>query len=228
MSTIKTRYVPEETTAQKWMPVLVMAVLGVLGVLALYYFAPQLIGKRFQTIELMLMLLMVGITVIGYSRRLGRGVISILAYYIATGIAILLYRPLTPYAGSVLEALQFNFDVTAAESTTPGYYATTFFLISLAAFTVLELLLWASFRDTRMPGLGILDKLGGLAVYLLLSILVASMCFNLFGYGRSRPIHDRAVLRRPFNQVLYLQYQAHSPWFSNNPPPLYTYDLNVR
>lgn len=226
--TIKSRYAPEETAAQKWMPVLALAVLGVLGVLALYYFAPQLIGRRFQAIELVLMLVMVGFTALGYYRRLVRGVISVLSYYVATGMATLVYRPLTPYVGSVLEALQFNFDVTAAESTTPGYYATTFFLVSLAAFVVLELLLWASFRDTRMSGLGVLDNLGGVLVYLILGVLAASMLFNLFGYGRSRPIHDRAVLRRTFNQALYVQYQAHSFWFSGNPPPLYTYDLNVR
>lgn len=226
--TIKSRYVPEETAAQKWMPVLVLAVLGVVGSLALYYFAPQLIGRRFQAIELLLMLVMVGFTALGYYRRLMRGVVSVLIYYVATGMATLVYRPLTPYVGSVLEALQFNFDVTAAESTTPGYYATTFFLVSFAGCVILELLLWASFRDTRIAGLGVLDNLGGLLVYLLLGLMVASMAFNLFGYGRSRPIHDRAVLRRTFNQVLYVQYQAHSFWFSSNPPPLYTYDLNVR
>jgi uncharacterized membrane protein required for colicin V production len=228
MSALRYKYVPEETTAQKWMPVLIVGVLGVCGAVALYYFAPQLLGRRFQPIELVLMLIMVGIAAIGYYRRLMHGVLSILAYYLATGMATLIYRPLTPYAGSVLEALQFNFDATAAESTTPGYYATTFFLVSLAIWIVLELLLRASLKEAGRSGSGISDRIGGLLVHLVLGVLVASMLFNLYGYGRSRPIHDRALLRRNLNQVLYLQYLSHSFWFSRTPPPIYTYDLNVR
>ena len=221
------KYEGEESTAKKWMPTLIIGILGLGGSIGAFYFAPQLFGRRFQPIELLMMFIVAGFTAAGYIRRITRGITTLVAIYLATGIAALLYQIVTPFIGGVLEAFKLNLDATRAESVSPGSLAFSFSLLTTVIWIILEILIWATLKETKIAALGVLDNLGGVLVHLALGMLVATLLFNLVGYGRSRPTHDAALLRRTFNQVLYVHYTAQQFWFKT-PPPIYTYDLNVR
>jgi uncharacterized membrane protein required for colicin V production len=198
-----------------------MGILGTFGVVALYYFIPG-----FRSVELFSMLVVVGFGTLGYDRRITRGVVTLIIIYFATGVAATLYQAVTPLVGSVLQAMRFNLDATYAESVNRGSLALTFSLLTIIVWILLEILTRVFLKETSMPGLGILDKLGGLLIHLVVGALVAALLFNTYGYGRSRPVHDRALLRPQFNLALRAHYTAQSFWFQR-PPPIYVYDLNV-
>ena len=96
----------------------------------------------------------------------------------------------------------------------------------LLIWVILEVIARLSFRDVGLPVLALVDKIGGIVIFLLLGILVASLLFNVFGYGRrTRRAHNASLLRPAFNTVFRLHYASQSFWFGSNPPPIYTYDL---
>ncbi len=213
---------PENPAARRWIPLLILGILATFGVMALYFLIPG-----FQPIDIGMMLVVVGISVIGYDRGTLRGVITIVILYVATGAAATLYQTVGPYVGNIQEILSFNLAATPEESVNRSALALAFSLLTVAVWGVLELIGRFAAPDTRLQA-GILDKIGGLFVHLVIGVLVASLLFNGIGYGRSRNIHNRALLRPTFNQVLYLYYKTQTFWFSRNPPPIYVYDLNVR
>ena len=79
----KTRRRP---SAKEVVPPLLLATLGSVGVVVLYLLVPG-----FQPIDLMLLLVVVGFVVAGYTRRIVRGVITIFILYLATAVAAALY-----------------------------------------------------------------------------------------------------------------------------------------
>ncbi len=217
------KYREPENAAKKWVPVLLICLLGVFGSIALLYFIP-----RFGGLDLMMLLVVTIFAAVGWLRGTVRGIVGIVIFYLSTGIAALTYRAVTPYIGGVLQAARFNLDATAAESVTRGSMALSFTLLTIILYIILEILGKVTMEETTIKGIGMLDNLVGILVYAVLGILVAALLFNLIGYGRSRPSHDRAYLRPTFNQVLYLHYLSQSFWFPRGAPPLYVYDLNAR
>lgn len=210
-------------SAQEVVPPLILATLGIGGVILLYVLVPG-----FQSIELVL-LAAVACVAAGYTQGIVRGIITIVILYIATGVAAVFYQVAAPYTGLVKAILtlpltgNFSFDVVSDS----GTLAFSFSLLTVLVWLVLEIAIRVSFQDTSLPGLGILDNLGGVIVYLIVGILVASLLFNALGYGRLRPAHDKALLRPAFSQVVYLHYVTQSFWFSGRPPAIYTYDLSL-
>jgi uncharacterized membrane protein required for colicin V production len=215
---------PEENVEfKRWLPVLLIGIAGIFAVVALFAMVPGL-----RVIEFIPLLLIVAVSAWGYMRGLLRGVLSIVVMYLATTTAALLYRTLAPFVGAVLELLTLNLNASVEDAASLGAQAFTFSLLTAIVWILLELVRRATFQAPELPQLGILDNLGGAMVHLVLGILVASLLFNVIGYGSSRPQHDRAYFRSTFNQIVYYHYQGQSFWFGRNPPPIYTYDLDAR
>ena len=217
--------------SQELIPPLLIAVLGTVGVIGLYLTRPG-----FRPLDLILLLLIVAFGALGYRQRIVHGIMTMLALYLATGAAATLYRPAAPYAGILWRLLE---SISSGQLLSQGAgapssgnvdgdsLALSFCLLTVIVWIVVEALIRASFRDTRLPGLGILDNLGGTLVYLLVGLVVASLLFNAIGYGRLGYLHDEALLRPRFNRVVYIHYTAQSFWFPNQPPPIYVYDLHL-
>jgi uncharacterized membrane protein required for colicin V production len=204
-------------------PPLLIGALGVFGVAALYA-----LNLGFRSIEFVPLLIIVCAAAVGYLRGIVRGILTLVILYISTGVAALFYRALAPYVHAVGEVFSFNINASIEAGASRGSQAFAFVLLAVIFWFLLELIARATLQSPDMPQIGILDKLGGVLVHLAVGVLVAALLFNAAGYGRSRPRHDQAYLRRTFNQVLYLHYMSQSFWFGRNPPSLYTYDLNAR
>jgi len=221
---------PRKRSDKRSIPSLFIGALGTVAVVALYLLVPGL-----QFIELVLLLVVVGFGAAGYNRGIIRGAMTIVLLYVATGVAATLYPIPAPYVAAMGQffalvftgnALSGELDV-ANQNVGGGSLVISFVLLMVITWVALEAIGRVAFRDTSLPRLGILDNLGGIAVHLVIGALVASLLFNAIGYGRLRPVHNKALLRRRFNQVLAIHYNAQSFWFPRTPPPIYVYDLDV-
>ena len=209
--------------AQALVVPLIICVVGVIGIVVLFQLVPG-----FQSIELVLLVGVVFVAA-GFTQGIVRGIASLISVYVATAIAAVFYRLAAPYTGILKMVLEVPF--TGAFTTdvpiVNGTLAFSFGFLTVVAWCALEIVSRLAFPDTTIPQLGFLDKLGGVAVYFVVGVLVTSLLFNTLGYGRLRPGHDRALLRSAFGQVVYVHYLSQSFWFSRNPPPIYIYDLNL-
>ncbi len=210
---------------------LVIAALGAAGAVVFYFRVPGV-----QFIDLALLLVVVAFGALGCTQGIFRATMSALMLYVATGAAATLYPLPAPYVGAMQRVLgllltgnAFNSDAggSISQNVNRNSLALSFGLLAVLVWAVLEALGRSSFRDTRLPRLGILDNAGGFVVYVALGVLVASLLFNTLGYGRWRRVHNEAVLRPRFNQVLTMHYAAQSFWFPERPPPIYVYDLDL-
>ena len=217
---------------------LILGAMGTLGVAALYYVTPGL-----QPIELPLMLLVVLIGAVGYTQGILHGVLTTIYLYIGTGVAATFYRGAAPYVKMIQQSWvavwQWVVSVASLRSTdmqdisrvldeaaNRDTLAISFVVLTVIVWAILEMISRASLKDTSLPRIGILDNLGGVFMYLVIGVLVATLLFNAAGYGRLRRAHDKALLRQEFNRALHSYYSAQSFWFSS-PPPLYSYDLGL-
>ncbi len=198
--------------ARELVPPLLIGFLGIAVALALFF-----LRGGFQPIELVLMFIVVLFTALGYRQRILRGVATLLFLYMATGLAATFYVITAPYIGAPVSA-----------EVTRGILALSFVVLMAVTWIALEAISRSFFRDSSLPVLGALDNLGGVCVYFVIGILVASLLFNALGYSHKwRRTHDLALLRQGFNQVVYLSYATQSFWFKS-PPHIYVYDLNLR
>jgi len=203
-------------------PRLIFSTLGTVGVIVLYFLIPG-----FQPIDIILLLIVVAWGTAGYSQGTIRGIMTIIMLYVATGVAATFYQALSPYVGAIQQVLTLELSESSSANISNSTLALSFSLLTVIIWGMLELISRLSFRDTSLPGLGILDNMGGILVHLVIGIMIVSLLFNAIGYGRSRRVHDRALLRPKFNQVLYLHYTAQSFWFPRRPPSIYVYDLDL-
>jgi uncharacterized membrane protein required for colicin V production len=217
---------PRRRTDTKLIPTLLIGALGIAGIVALFLLVPGV-----QFIELVLLAIVVGIVAMGYRRGIIRGIISILFLYIATGTAATFYPIPAPYISGIRDMFAGSLvggRLDVANVTVDGdSLATSFILLMLVVWIVLEAIGHSASPDTSLPRLGILDNLAGIGVHLIVGVLVASLLFNAIGYGHLRRTHHKAVFRSRFNQVLTLHYGTQSFWFGESPPPIYVYDLDV-
>jgi hypothetical protein len=218
-------------SAKEVIPSLLIGSLGTVGVVALYILVPG-----FQFFELVLMLMVIGLLAISCRQGIIRGIMTIVILYIATGIAATFYRHFGPFLGKLLQVLAKLIvafvPIPQLTTTFDGrvdhtVLAISFLLITVLIAIVLEIISRFSFRDTRLPSLGIVDTLGGAVVLLLVGLLITSLLFNTLGYGWMRRTHQKARLRPVFNQVIYLHYVTQSFWFPAEPPPIYSYDVDL-
>jgi len=216
------RHHEEKRTFAKMIPPLIIGTLGVLGVAALYA-----LNLGFKRIEFAPLLIIACAAALGYSRGIVRGILTYIILYLATAAAALSYRAASPFVNSLLEIMNFNLDASIDDRASLGGQAFTFAFITVALWIILELVGRVTFQTPDLPQLGILDKLGGTFVHLFAGVLLGTLLFTVVGFGRMRPRHNQAYLRRPFNQVLYVHYSTQSFWFKS-PPPIYIYDINAR
>lgn len=199
--------------ARRLIPPLIIGLLGIAAAVALYF-----LKGGFQPLELALMFIIVAFTAFGYTQRIVRGVLALFFIYIATGLAATFYVTCAPYIGAPVSA-----------EVTRGILALSFVVLSAAIWIALEFISRRFFKDTGLSALGALDNLGGVIVYFIIGVLVASLFYNALGYSHKwRRAHDASLLRPQFNQVVRLYYLTQSFWFPpNSPPPIYVYDLNL-
>ena len=211
-----------QQAAQKWIPAMIIGTLGTVGVVAFYALVPGV-----QIIDLALLLIVVAFGAVGYNQGILRAVTTAVMLYVATGVAATFYPQTAPFTKAIQTTMALDWSADVGGDIGRGTLALSFSLLTAIIWVALEVITRLSFQDTSLPKLGILDKLGGLVGYLIIGIVVVSLAFNLIGYGRSRPVHDRALLRPAFNQVLYLHYTTQSFWFPQAPPLIYVYDLRL-
>lgn len=199
--------------ARQLIPPLVVGFLGIAIAVALYF-----LKGGFQPIELVLMFIVAAFSALGYTQRIIRGIVALFFIYIATGLAATFYVTTAPYIGA-----PFSAEVTR------GILALSFGVLTAAIWIALEFISRRFFRDTGLSILGALDNLGGVFVYFIIGILVASLLFNTLGYSHKwRHTHNQSLLRPQFNRVIHLCYRSQSFWFPPHaPPPIYVYDLNL-
>ena len=191
---------------------LIISVLGIAGIITLNFLIPDL-----QPIELVLLFVVVGFGAVGYMQDIVRGLMSAAMLYVAAGVAATFYQTTAPFVGA-----PFGDEVNR------NILALSFGVLTAIIWITLEILGRTSFRDTKLPVVGILDNLGGVFTYLIIGVIVASLLFNTIGYGQlGRQAHNKAFLRPRFNQVLHLYYTTQSFWFPRRPPPIYAYDLDL-
>jgi len=220
---VTTQYRSRKRSAKEVVPPLILGALGIIGVIALYVLVPDL-----QPIELVL-LITVGFAAAGYTQGIVRGITTIVILYIATGVGAIFYRVTVPYTGVIklILSIPITGDFSLKVHADNGTLAFSFCLLTVIVWIILEATMRVFFQDVSLPGLGILDNLGGVIVHLIVGLLVASLLFNALGYGRLRPMHDKALLRPAFSQVVYLHYITQSFWFPRRPPAIYVYDLDL-
>ncbi len=216
---------PRETVEGRGITALVIATLGVIGIVAYYFLGP----RELRGIDVAMLFVIVSFAAYGTMRTIIGGLMTALAVYLATGMAASFYPVPTPYARSFLNILG-TVGLSRAPAGTVDYsaLALSFAIFAVLLWVVLELLFRASFENTHVSFLGPMDRVGGALVYLAIGVLVAALAFNTIGYGvASRPAHDQASLRRPLNRVLRLHYRGQSFWFPGRPPGIYAYDLDL-
>jgi hypothetical protein len=218
------RRAPEENVAaKKWIPVLLIGIVGVFGAFGIWY----TILPDPKTIELTMLLVIAGLTAMGYPRGMVRGVLTIIIIYISSAAGALFYRTISPFVNVALAMLSLNIETTVDDPVSDSTRAFSFVLVMLAVWGVGELLRGAFFQGASLPEIGVLDNLGGVLMHIVVGVLIASLLFNAYGYGSSRSVHHKAALRPYFNQVVRLIVTAQSFLLGGSPPPLYTYDLNA-
>lgn len=216
---------PRETVEGKGITALVIATLGVIGIVAYYFFGP----RQLRGMDVAMLFVIVSFAAYGTMRTIIGGLMTGLAVYLATGMAASFYPLFTPYARSFLNVLGIiGLSRAPAGSIDYSALALSFAVFTVVLWVILELLFRASFENTHLSLLGPMDRVGGALVYLAIGVLVAALLFNTIGYGLAgRPAHDGASLRPEFNRVLELHYRGQSFWFPVRPPAIYVYDLDL-
>jgi hypothetical protein len=246
------RPLEENIAAKKWIPVLLIGILGVFGAFGMWYIIPggttqmtvadmtvadirvfEALGIEYlilpnpKTIELTMLLVIAGLTAFGYMRGIVKGVLTIIVIYISSAAGALFYRTISPFVNIAVAMLRLNINTTLDDPVNDSVRALSFVLVMLAAWGVGELLRAAFIQGTSLPEIGVLDNLGGVLVHIVVGVLVASLLFNAYGYGRSRPVHDQATLRPFFNYAVRLMSTTQAFLFGGTSPALYTYDLHA-
>ncbi len=214
---------PKESSRGVFVP-LIIATLGTVGVIVLYFVLPG-----FQAIEMLALLLAIAVTAVGFSQRIVRGLLSLVSLYSSSAIAAYLYGAAAPSVARTLASLANPFSTAPSQSVTvtKSMYGLTFALLTIAIYALLEVISRAAIPDTALPKLRAVDNVGGILVYVVVAILAASLLFNTMGYGRLRSSHNRAQFRDAFNEVLQVHYDTQSFWFSDAPPSILVYDLDL-
>ncbi len=190
---------------------LVLTTLGTLGAVGSYFLVPGI-----QTLDVVLMIVIVLFAAWGYRSSLIRGLLSVLLLYVATSLAATFYVPVAPFVGA-----PFGDEVTGV------ILGASYLALAAIIWIALEMISRALIQDATLPAIGILDRLGGLMLYLIIGVVTASLLFSAAGYAPSlRRMHDRAFLRPTLNRVLAAVNTSQSFWFAGSPPQFYTYDLD--
>ncbi len=124
---------------------LIISVLGIAGIITLNFLIPDL-----QPMELVLLFVVVGFGAVGYMQDIVRGLMSTAMLYVAAGVAATFYQTTAPFVGA-----PFGDEVDR------NILALSFGVLTAIIWITLEILGRTSFRDTKLPVVGILDNLGG-------------------------------------------------------------------
>ncbi|MGD2145514.1 MAG: CvpA family protein [Anaerolineae bacterium] len=209
----------------KGIAALVIATLGTMGIVVFFFRGP----RELRGFDLFLLFLVLGFAAYGSMRSIIRGLTTALSIYVATAVAATFYPALRVYCRSLINIAQGH--LRGRPPIRPVDYsalALAFALIAIPLWAALEGLFRAALPDAHLRFLGFLDRAAGALVHMVIGIFVATLVFNVFGYGfAGRSTHDKATLRPEAGQVMALYYQSQSFWFPRRPPAIYTYDLDL-
>jgi uncharacterized membrane protein required for colicin V production len=216
----------KKPTKSKGVIALIFATLCTIGIVVYVFYGP----RDLRVMDVAMLFIIVAVGAYGTMQTIIRGLLTALAIYLGTAVAGLFYYLLTPYARSFLNVL----GTIGLGGRPPGRVDTSalalsFFVIAGVLWLILELLFRAALPETHITFLGPMDRVGGTLVYLAIGIVVASLSFNVIGYGTAgRTAHNRASLRPAFNRVIELTYRTQSFWYPGGPPAIYAYDQDLR
>ncbi len=201
---------------------LIIGGIGLAAILALGFLRPE-----FIIWDLVLLSSVVAFIAIGATQNTLQGLSSAVMLYIALGITATFYHFLAPYARSFLNLQSLaGINTNAGGEVDYNALAFSFILLWIVTWIPLEVLSRSMFPDTSLPALGFLDVLGGIALYLIIGLVVASILFTVLGYGLSgRIMYSNAHLDSFFRPIFRLYYRAQSIWFPRRPPAIYAYNL---
>ncbi len=178
---------------------------------------------NFGILDVLLALLFLTICILSIVAGLVRQLLSLLALYLATVAAGLLY----PYLALF---------VSPVGGRTPTLTEFIAFWVIFTAITVtLEILLRKGFPDTRLPALGFLDHLLGLLPGIVCGLIVVSLLVATLGYapqqtwGRALEgtrsavayMGEQTALRPLLTRFLSLYLSLHKLWMPVLPPIFY-------
>jgi uncharacterized membrane protein required for colicin V production len=197
--------------------VVIPLLIGMLGVVAVVLAAA--FGEGFQTLDVVLLMIVVAFAAVGYTQRVLRGLMTIPFLYIATGVAATLYTVAAPYIGA-------PFGDYGEVAPPPRIQAISFGVLVLVIWIPLEAIARSFLKDTSLPGLLILDNFGGVLIYAFLGVVVAALIYNTIGFGSDwQGAITRVKLRSLLTSVMRIFYATQAFWFPPGRPRIYTAGL---
>jgi uncharacterized membrane protein required for colicin V production len=197
--------------------VVIPLLIGMLGVVAVVLAAA--FGEGFQTLDVVLLMIVVAFAAVGYTQRVLRGLMTIPFLYIATWVAATLYTVAAPYIGA-------PFGDYGEVAPPPRIQAISFGVLVLVIWIPLEAIARSFLKDTSLPGLLILDNFGGVLIYAFLGVVVAALIYNTIGFGSDwQGAITRVKLRSLLTSVMRIFYATQAFWFPPGRPRIYTAGL---
>ena len=214
--------VEKKPARSKGIIVLIVLALGTLGIVAYTFYS----SRKLRGMDIAMLFIILSIAAYGTTENIIRGLLTAVAVYLATAVAGSLYTVLTPYSRSILNILSgFGLARPAAGAVDTSALSFSFGFSAIVLWLILQLLFRAALPETHLALLGPVDRAGGAVIFLVIGAVVASLIFNVVGYGvAGRAAHNRAALRPEFNQVIDLVHQSQSFWFAGHPPVMYVFD----
>ena len=197
--------------------IVIPLLIGMLGVVAVVLAAA--FGEGFQTLDVVLLMIVVAFAAVGYTQRVLRGLMTIPFLYIATGAAATFYIVAAPYIGA-------PFGDYGEAAPPPRIQAVSFGVLVLVIWIPLEAVARSFLKDTSLPGLLILDNFGGVLIYALLGVVVVALIHNAIGFGSGwQGAITRLKLRTLLTGVMRTFYATQAFWFPPGRPRIYTAGL---
>lgn len=197
--------------------VVIPLLIGMIGVVAVVLAAA--FGEGFQTLDVVLLMIVVAFAAVGYTQRVLRGLMTIPFLYIATGVAATFYIVAAPYIGA-------PFGDYGEAAPPPRIQAISFGVLVLVIWIPLEAVARSFLKDTSLPGLLILDNFGGVLLYALLGVVVVALIYNAIGFGSGwQGAITRVKLRPLLASVMRIFYATQAFWFPPGRPRIYTAGL---
>ena len=197
--------------------IIIPLLIGMLGVVAVVLVS--VFGEGFQTLDVVLLMIVVAFAAVGYTQRVLRGLMTIPFLYIATGVAATLYLSTAPYIGA-------PFGDYGEVAPPPRIEAVSFVVLVLVIWIPLEAVARNFLKNTSLPGLLILDNLGGVLIYALIGVVIIALVYNAIGFGQEwRGAIRRIKLRSFLTSVMRTFYATQAFWFPPGRPRIYTAGL---
>ncbi len=171
-------------------------------------------------LDVVLVVMLIVSIAFGFTQGLLRQAVLLLAMYIATVLSAQYY----PYLATMLGG---PFHSEEAEITR----AVAFVVLAVALTLPLTWLLWAAYRQTKLPDVVMLDSLGGAALGGIIGVFSISLTLVLLRYSMAVPLPEdspivyylhmglsKSYLQEAFHSSMPLIHATLRPWLPQGIP----------